>query len=594
MAPDGRVTSTSNLATPAGRSLAVRTMASGQRAFSLANLSGSGVVSTLDVAADGALTLTSTTPATFAGFPEDIVLDPGGRLLWGLARILGQQVGAVYPFVIDPSGALRPSSPASISTPSATAIAYVPRAELMLLAGADGNVYQYRVDADGLLTALATPSVVVGSPGGYDVVAEPSGRFAYVSSVADNTVSAFEISIDGLTAIGSVDAGGRPDKLVADPSGRSIAVLHGGFPGAAIAHFAIGASGALTFLGVSPAPSVGGNLAMVRGAPLALDAEHVIVQQRLAPLEYRLRRFDIDGQGQLVPGSEADVVNGFGDLGVTSDPSGENVYATAHRASGDGQDLVEFDARAGALAPLTPSVGPLSLVDGWVVFGPRGNLHLERYAATPVDGRLPQTLTTSPDAYGLLTPPVFDPAGRFAWIPDTAGLFGPTPSIDRLPIAEITMSALSFEGEIVVSRDGRFAWGVPFVIGVAELTPMQIDSQTGALTAQTPLTLPGDVRAAAVHPSGRFLFVAGIGEVWSFEIGADGALTSVGTAMSPNAGSFRQLVVSRSGRYLYAMANENNAQTNQFAINSDGTLTPLVPFSIPMWSVDAVASGTWR
>ena len=102
------------------------------------------------------------------------------------------------------------------------------------------------------------------------------------------------------------------------------------------------------------------------------------------------------------------------------------------------------------------------------------------------------------------------------------------------------------------------------------------------------------VRAAAVHPSGRFLFVAGIGEVWSFEIGADGALTSVGTAMSPNAGSFRQLVVSRSGRYLYAMANENNAQTNQFAINSDGTLTPLVPFSIPMWSVDAVASGTWR
>ena len=78
------------------------------------------------------------------------------------------------------------------------------------------------------------------------------------------------------------------------------------------------------------------------------------------------------------------------------------------------------------------------------------------------------------------------------------------------------------------------------------------------------------------------------------EIGADGALTSVGTAMSPNAGSFRQLIVSRSGRYLYAMANENNAQTNQFAINSDGTLTPLVPFSIPMWSVDAVASGTWR
>lgn len=70
--------------------------------------------------------------------------------------------------------------------------------------------------------------------------------------------------------------------------------------------------------------------------------------------------------------------------------------------------------------------------------------------------------------------------------------------------------------------------------------------------------------SAAVHPSGRFVFVAGLQDVWSF------------------------------ARYLYVMAFGVGAQANQFAIEDDGTLTPLTPFQIPMWTDSVAASATWR
>src|ERR1700754_3711024 len=78
----------------------------------------------------------------------------------------------------------------------------------------------------------------------------------------------------------------------------------------------------------------------------------------------------------------------------------------------------------------------------------------------------------------------------------------------------------------------------------------------------------------AVEPSGRFVFVGAPGSISQFVIGADGGVSfntpgSVRAAASP-------VVADLSGRYLYAAGGTSAAGTLlQYAIGSDGTLTPL-------------------
>lgn len=585
--PDGRLTSTSTLTTLSGRSLALR-IGPGGRAFALVNGGGVGEVSTLDVGPNGALTVTSTAPATFPGLPVDMVLDPEGRFLWGLGFAPGP-MSAVHPFTIDANGALTPASPTSVPVGFGT-LAFAAGANLMLLAGVDGVVYQFSVGVDGQLTPLATPSLPLGSSGPSDVVVEPSGRFAYITSQIDDTISAFEISTDGLIATGTVAALGQPQRIVADPSGQFVAVLNAGALGPAVTRFRIGTNGALTFHDSSPAAS-GQNIVMIGGAPLQVDSERLFVQTRPSgqALEHRLQRYEIDGQGQLVLADEVETGTGNFELGVVADFPGENVYATAFLPN-DQDRLAHFDTRTGGLTPVSPGPAPFDVFVPWVALSPRGDIHLEGLSATPVDGRLPQMMTTRQGAYMNSSPPVFDPSGRWAWIVSGPG-WGPTPAVLSLPLgAQVEGDVFTgFSGEFVVSPNGRFAWSGSSVVAAAA-----IDRQTGAMTAlpnPPELTFPV---SAAVHPSGRFVFVSGLQQVWSFAVGADGSLTQVGMAMSPNVEFERRVTVSPSGRYLYVMAFGVGAQANQFAIEDDGTLTPLTPFSIPMWTDSVAASATWR
>lgn len=587
VASDGRLTVTSTLATPSRRSLALRIAPSGRRAFSLVNEVGTGVVSTLDIGPSGELTRTSTNPASFPGLPLDMVLDPRGRFLWGLG--FSPPMSAVHPFSIDASGGLTPLPSTSVPTGFA-ALAYAPSAEVMVVAGNDGSLYQFRVGTDGLLTPLSPPSLPVGSPGAYDVVVEPSGRFAYVSSRVDERVSAFSIAPEGLTATGTVAAEGQPGRLYADPSGRFVAVVHFGPSADAVARFRIGADGGLTFHDIGPAAETG-SLALVRGAPLEVDSERLFIQVRPdgLPLEHRLRRYEIDAQGQLTLAGEVETGTGNLELGVVVDPPGENVYATAFLPN-DQERLAHLDARGGGLTPVSPDIEPFDVATPWLAFSPRGNVHLERRALLVAQRDQPRQTIPRTDGYGANTPPVFDPSGRWAWIRDGMR-FGPTPAFLDIALGSEVQSPLlsGFIDRLVPSPNGRFGWSARF-----GFFAVAIDIETGAISEASSPPQPPNASAVAVHPSGRFVFVAGLQEITSFSVASDGALTQVGTAMSPNAEFDRRLAVSPSGRFLYAMAFGAGAQLNQFAIEPDGTLTPLSPFSIPMWTDSVAASATWR
>jgi DNA-binding beta-propeller fold protein YncE len=108
---------------------------------------------------------------------------------------------------------------------------------------------------------------VVGS-GPIGIKTDPTGKYAYVAEQCgiDPTnpcgqVEAFRIGAGGLlTSLGAVDSlgpvngPGSPSELAVDPSGRNVFVADGfiGRNGEVICQFAIGATGALTFVTALP------------------------------------------------------------------------------------------------------------------------------------------------------------------------------------------------------------------------------------------------------------------------------------------------------------------------------------------------------
>jgi 6-phosphogluconolactonase (cycloisomerase 2 family) len=107
----------------------------------------------------------------------------------------------------------------------------------------------------------------------------------------------------------------------------------------------------------------------------------------------------------------------------------------------------------------------------------------------------------------------------------------------------------------------------------------QINRATGAVSA-----LPNGVfsangkttSAVATHPTSPFLFAANRNSdnVAAFQIGADGRLTSLGTAAVPAASQPLAMAVDPSGHFLY-VANWGGSTISGFSISASGTLTPL-------------------
>ena len=220
------------------------------------------------------------------------------------------------------------------------------------------DVSAYSIGASGALSAIdadaATAGIQATIPAGtvplYAAV-DPSGRFLYVanvgSGVADpGTVSAYTINpttgaltrIDAdPTTLGIQDfaAGGGPDAVVVDPTGRFLYVANYGFPGSgSVSAYEIDAvTGGLTAISGSPFAS-GGN----GSDSIAVDSSgrFVYVTNLLSDsvtafaidaVSGGLTRIDADF---VTPGTQDLAVTNARPVSMTADPAGGFVYiATA-------------------------------------------------------------------------------------------------------------------------------------------------------------------------------------------------------------------------------------------------------------------------
>lgn len=221
------------------------------------------------VSPDGSLSAATAYP--LAGTPQHVTAHPSGKKLYASVYV---GTRGVTQYTIDPAGTL--SQNLNLTTGVGTSPAFVgvePKGRFAYVIG-DGQIHRLNIDAttgdldgstavavaggnsrklgfdpDGRFAfvpnrasievfrldqgtgVLISPPVSVALPVGglVDVAAEPSGRFAYVST-GSNPGTLFAYSIDqttgALTSIGSVPSGNTPFGMAIDPTGRFVYVAN--------------------------------------------------------------------------------------------------------------------------------------------------------------------------------------------------------------------------------------------------------------------------------------------------------------------------------------------------------------------------------
>ena len=149
-----------------------------------------------------------------------------------------------------------------------------------------------------------------------------------------------------------------------------------------------------------------------------------------------------------------------------------------------------------------------------------------------------------------------------------------------------TTQAAYANGSSVVSsavdRDGRYYYAVTNILGASAGSPhlrikqYTIDSD-GALQPMGEILLPPDATGGAaalvVGPTGSSAYlVGGSADILQYSIGADGALTSLGTPTAAGGGDPRSIAIVPSGKYAYTA---DAGEIRQYTVASDGALTTM-------------------
>ncbi len=194
-----------------------------------------GLVDLFTASAGGVLS--APTPTVAGNDPLYMTIDPTGTLLFAPELfdndiwVYGISVaGALTPV----AGAPFPNTPAGGAASGPAAVAVSPTARYLYVAGLyNATVTAYAYDDSGTLTALA-PAYTFGTgtgTGGFTpgdgLAIDPTGRFLYVTSPVDNTVTQYAISAQTglLTVVGTpVATGAGPSDAKIDPSGHYLYV----------------------------------------------------------------------------------------------------------------------------------------------------------------------------------------------------------------------------------------------------------------------------------------------------------------------------------------------------------------------------------
>jgi 6-phosphogluconolactonase (cycloisomerase 2 family) len=193
-----------------------------------------GLVDMFTASAGGVLSAPD--PTTAGNDPEYMALNPAGTLLF--APELFDNDITVYSIgvngVLTPvPGSPFPDTPPGGGNSGPAAIAVSPTAGYLYVAGMfNATVAAYSYDNSGTLTPLGPPYTFgtgtgVEVPPGNGLAIDPTGRFLYVSSPIDNTVTQYAISAQTglLTAVGTpVATGAGASNVNIEPSGHYLYV----------------------------------------------------------------------------------------------------------------------------------------------------------------------------------------------------------------------------------------------------------------------------------------------------------------------------------------------------------------------------------
>jgi 6-phosphogluconolactonase (cycloisomerase 2 family) len=193
-----------------------------------------GLVDSFTAAAGGVLS--APTPTGAGNDPFYMTIDPTGTLLFAPQLFENE----IWVYGISVTGALRPVAGAPfLNTPPGgadsgpAAVAVSPTARNLYVAGLfNATVTAYAYDDSGTLRALAPPYTfgtgtgVRGMLPGDGLAIDPTGRFLYVTSPVDKTVTEYAISAAGLLSlVGTpVATGAGPSDAKIDPSGHYLYV----------------------------------------------------------------------------------------------------------------------------------------------------------------------------------------------------------------------------------------------------------------------------------------------------------------------------------------------------------------------------------
>lgn len=272
--------------------------------------SSDNTISTASIGSTGALTFQPQTTPAGSGV-EDMAVDPTGRFLY--AGDL--DASTVRAFAIANDGGLSPiGTPQSVGS-NPRVVVINPDGRSLYVAGqpaSDVNVFS--IGADGALTSTTTLTTG-GACLGMDV--DPTGRYLYVSDFITSLVRSFDLSTGqqiGNPVLAKAAPGTGASSVLADPGGRFVYVtnttdnnLHA---------FAIGAEGGLINLNSTPAT---GNDPF----GLAMDPQGEFLYAANGN-SGTISRYLTEADGTLaLNGAEP---AGNGPIDVTIDPSGRFLY----------------------------------------------------------------------------------------------------------------------------------------------------------------------------------------------------------------------------------------------------------------------------
>lgn len=213
--------------------------------------------------ASGTTTITATSGTLAPGTTTLTVVSAVPRFLYTVSFENG--VTSAYA-INSAAGTLAPLP--GIQTASPTQIVFEPSGQFAYISSQSAGIVTTLTinPVTGVLTSTGSSATIPGAPVLAQTIVDPTGRFLYVLDTSSGTETVDEFSIDttnsvtkgNLTSIGSISAGAGATGFVMDPQGRFVYVTNSG---GTITGFSIAANGTLALLasiGAGPFTSLNG------------------------------------------------------------------------------------------------------------------------------------------------------------------------------------------------------------------------------------------------------------------------------------------------------------------------------------------------